>query len=207
MAVLPREELLDLALIRERVRAHRPALAGEVGDGHLVAAVALVFYQPEGGAPELLFIERAGREGDPWSGQMAFPGGRRDPGDADSAATAARETSEEVGLTLAAPFGRLDDFSGSRNPHVPPLVVSPYLYEVAERPILVPNVEVQSTVWIPVPWILHPDSSFDYEFQREDFTGTFPAIRFERYTVWGLTYRILGSLFAVLGRDFRPAGG
>jgi 8-oxo-dGTP pyrophosphatase MutT (NUDIX family) len=206
MATLAVDEPLHLEHIRARVGAHRPALAGEVGEGHLLAAVALVFHQPEGGAPELLFIERARKEGDPWSGQMAFPGGRRDARDADSAATAARETLEEVGLELAAPFGRLDDFSGSRNSRVPPLVVSPYLFEVAERPPLVPNAEVQSTVWIPVPWILHPDANFDYEFQREEFSGTFPAIRYDRYTVWGLTYRILASLFTVLGRDFRSAG-
>jgi 8-oxo-dGTP pyrophosphatase MutT (NUDIX family) len=200
------EEPLDLAQIRARVEAHRAALATGIGEGHLQASVALVFFQPSGGAPELLFIERARKEGDPWSGQMAFPGGRRDVRDADPAATAARETLEEVGLKLAAPFGRLDDFSGSRNPRVPPLVVSPYLYAVESRPVLVPNVEVQSTVWIPVPWILHPDANFDYEFQREEFTGTFPAIRYERYTVWGLTYRILANLFAVVGRDFRPGG-
>lgn len=200
------DELLDLPRIRARVGAHRPTLATEAGEGHLLASVALVFHQSPGGPPELLFIERARKEGDPWSGQMAFPGGRRDGRDADSAATAARETFEEVGLPLGAPFARLDDFSGSRNPRVPPLVVSPYLYEVDHRPELVPNAEVQSTVWIPVPWILHPDASFDYRFQREEFAGTFPAIRYDRYTVWGLTYRILGNLFAVLGLDFRPAG-
>ena len=200
-------EPLDLAEIRARIEAHRPALASPPGDGDppLLAAVALVFHQPEGGAPELLFIERARKEGDPWSGQMACPGGRRDPSDADVAATAAREAFEEVGVELGAPFGRLDDFAGSRNPRVPPLVVSPFTYEVRERPRLVPNAEVQSTVWIPVPWILHPDSSYDYRFERPEFSGTFPAIRFESYTVWGLTYRILGNLFAVLGRAFRPA--
>jgi 8-oxo-dGTP pyrophosphatase MutT (NUDIX family) len=172
----------------------------------MVAAVALVFHQPAGGEAELLFIERAKKEGDPWSGQMAFPGGRRDPRDPDIAATASRETLEEVGVRLDRPIGRLDDFSGSRSPRVGALVVSPFVYELVERPLLVPNAEVQSTVWIPVPWILHPDSSFDYPFEREGYTGTFPAIRFDRYTVWGLTYRILGNLFAVLGRDFRPAG-
>lgn len=200
------EEPLDLALIRARIEAHRPTLAGPLDEPPMVAAVALVFHQPRGGETELLFIERARKDGDPWSGQMAFPGGRRDSTDPDIASTAARETLEEVGVQLGRPFGRLDDFSGSRNPRVPPLVVSPFLYETQERPQLVPNAEVQSTVWIPVPWILHPDSSYDYRFERPEFEGTFPAIRYDRYTVWGLTYRILGNLFSVLGRDFRPAG-
>jgi len=198
-------EPLDLAQIRARIEAHRPALLPPSDDRPMLAAVALVFHQPRGGAPELLFIERARKEGDPWSGQMAFPGGRRDPADPDIAATAARETLEEVGVELESPFGRLDDFAGSRNPRVPALVVSPFVYEARERPRLLPNAEVQSTVWIPVPWILHPDSSHDYHLERAEFTGTFPAIRYDRYTVWGLTYRILSNLFSVLGRDFRPA--
>lgn len=202
----PKDEELDLPRIRARIEGHRPTLALPADEARLLAAVALVFHQPVGGAPELLFIERARREGDPWSGQMAFPGGRRDPRDPDIATTASRETLEEVGLKLDAPFGRLDDFSGSRNPRVPPLVVSPFVYQVHDRPRLAPNAEVQSTVWIPLPWILHPDSSTDYPFEREGFSGTFPAIRFERYTVWGLTYRILHNLFTVLGREFRPAG-
>jgi len=200
------EPPLDLHLIRSLVEAHSPTLVTNTDAAQMLAAVALVFHQSEGGVPELLFIERAKREGDPWSGQMAFPGGRRDPRDPDIAATASRETLEEVGLELARPIGRLDDFSGSRNPRVGPLVVSPFVYALHERPRLVLNVEVQSTVWIPVPWILHPDSSFDYPVQREGYVGgTFPAIRFDRYTVWGLTYRILCNLFTVLERDFRPA--
>ena len=196
-------EPLDLLQIRTRIEAHRPALATPTSEPTMLAAVALVFHQPRGGEPELLFIERARKEGDPWSGQMAFPGGRRDPVDPDIAATAARETLEEVGLEVGSPFGRLDDFSGTRNPRVAPLVVSPFLYEAIERPRLRPNVEVQSTVWIPVPWILHPDSAYDYRFERPDYEGTFPAIRYDRYTVWGLTYRILGNLFSVLGRELR----
>ncbi len=201
----PTDEPLDLARIRTRIEAHRPALVAPLGEPTLLAAVALVFHQPPGGEPELLFIERARKEGDPWSGQMAFPGGRRDPTDSDIAATAAREALEEVGVEVGIPFGRLDDFSGSRNPRVPPLVVSPFVYEAPERPQLRPNAEVQSTVWIPVPWILHPDSSYDYRFERPEYAGTFPAIRYDRYTVWGLTYRILGNLFSVLGRELKSA--
>ena len=68
-----------------------------------------------------LFIRRAPRLGDPWSGHVAFPGGKRDPEDADDMATAVREVHEEVGLDLLnGPFeflGRLDDnpvYSGGR---------------------------------------------------------------------------------------------
>ncbi|EXJ93693.1 hypothetical protein A1O1_02085 [Capronia coronata CBS 617.96] len=52
------------------------------------------------GDPELLFIKRAGRAGDRWSGHTALPGGKRDPEDADDLAAAVRETREEIGLDL-----------------------------------------------------------------------------------------------------------
>lgn len=50
--------------------------------------------------PEVLFIKRASRSGDRWTGHIAFPGGRQDPNDADDVATGIRETQEEVGLDL-----------------------------------------------------------------------------------------------------------
>jgi len=152
------DERLLMPKIRERLAAHRAALIGEGETWR--AAVALVFCAPPDAEPELLFIERARREGDPWSGHMAFPGGRRDAKDTDIAATAARETLEEVGLALGPPIARLDDQGGNpRNSTLGPLVISPFAYEVKELPLLAPNGEVQSTVWIPVPWLVHPDAA------------------------------------------------
>jgi 8-oxo-dGTP pyrophosphatase MutT (NUDIX family) len=193
---------LGMAEIRARLTAHQPKLEPPPAGDHWLAAVALVFVPRPSGDAELLFIERAQRHGDPWSGHMAFPGGRHEPSDRDLATTARRETWEEVGLELGAPFARLDDFANTRNGS---LVVSPFVYQLDARPRLSHNVEVQSTVWIPVPWLLHPDASIDYAIKRESQEMLFPAVRYERYTVWGLTYRILVNLFGVLGRDFRPA--
>src|SRR5262245_5919302 len=95
--------------IRARLAAYEPKLADTSADGQSLAAVSLVFLAQGGGPAELLFIERALREGDPWSGHMAFPGGRRDRADADLVATSLRETREEVGLELGRPIARLDD--------------------------------------------------------------------------------------------------
>ncbi len=187
--------------IRARIRAHDAALA-EPSNGARQAAVALILHEPPGSSAEILFIERATREGDPWSGQMALPGGRRDPEDGDLQTTAARETLEEVGVPLRAPLGRLDDFSGNR-PRVPQIIVSPYVYELEERPRVTINHEVSSAVWIPVEWILAPKSSVRYAFDGEATDETFPGIRYDRYTVWGLTYRILTNFFEILGRELR----
>ncbi|MEE9278908.1 MAG: CoA pyrophosphatase [Myxococcota bacterium] len=194
---------MELSAILERVGTYRANVVTHMSDDVMRAAVALILHEPEAGSPEILFIERATREGDPWSGHMALPGGRQEPEDADLQATAARETLEEVGVALRDPVGRLDDFSGSRNPRVPPLIVAPYVYEMASRPEVTVNHEVSSAVWIPVQWILQPESSVEYEVERAELGQTFPAIRYDRYTVWGLTYRILTNFFEVLGQDFR----
>jgi 8-oxo-dGTP pyrophosphatase MutT (NUDIX family) len=188
--------------IRAKLAAHRPVLAEPPAGEHDLAAVALVFLATPSGGPELLFIERALRESDPWSGHMAFPGGRRDRADPDLAATSMRETREEVGLELGAPFARLDDFTNTR---AGSLVVSPFVYQLDARPRLTPNREVQSTVWIPVPWLLSPSAAIQHAITRESVRVVFPAVRYDRYTVWGLTYRILANLFGVLGRELRPA--
>jgi 8-oxo-dGTP pyrophosphatase MutT (NUDIX family) len=196
------DDELSMAQIRARLAAYQPKLASPPEGDHWLAAVALVFCAPNDGAAELLFIERALKEGDPWSGHMAFPGGRRDRSDPDLVATSLRETREEVGLELGRPIARLDDFANAR---AGSLVVSPFVYQLDARPALSPNREVQSTVWIPVPWLLHPDAAIDYELSRDSQKLSFPAVRYDRYTVWGLTYRILANLFEALGREFRPA--
>jgi 8-oxo-dGTP pyrophosphatase MutT (NUDIX family) len=193
-----------LETILEGIAAHRADLAVAETDDVMRAAVALILHEPAGGSPEILFIERATRDNDPWSGQMALPGGRKDPTDRDMQATAERETLEEVGVALRDPVGRLDDFAGG-NERVLPFIVSPYVYTLPRRPEVTTNHEVSSSVWIPVQWILHPESSVQYSFERAEAGQTFPAIRYDRYTVWGLTYRILTNFFEILGQDVHHA--
>src|SRR5437773_12213405 len=106
------------------------------------AAVAIILHEGSDGLAAV-FIKRAVRAGDPWSGQIAFPGGRREPTDADLLATAIRETHEEVGveLTGAMLLGALDDLQ-PRTPTLPPVIVRPFVFAVADRPPLVADVEV-----------------------------------------------------------------
>ncbi|MCE2390125.1 MAG: CoA pyrophosphatase [Proteobacteria bacterium] len=194
----------DSARIRRCVGSHRARIESAPESPGGEAAVALIFHESPGSAsPELLFIERAARDDDPWSGQMAFPGGRRDSGDRDLAETAARETLEEVGVPLPAALGRLDDFSNDgqarRFPEVRRVRVSPFVYELPRRPRPIPNHEVASTVWIPLRWIFDPASASTYLLERDDYRGVFPAFAFRDYKVWGITYRILEGLAEVLG--------
>src|SRR6478752_6570976 len=86
-----------LARLREQL-ARRPPTPDD-GDASLIWAAVAAVLVPSPDA--VLLIRRAERAGDPWSGHMALPGGRREPEDADLVETARRETFEEVGLQLA----------------------------------------------------------------------------------------------------------
>lgn len=86
-----------LELLRRALRA-RGAMRLERRPEHREAAVALLLRPRE--QLEILLIKRAERDTDPWSGHMALPGGRREPGDADLVTTAFRETEEETGVPL-----------------------------------------------------------------------------------------------------------
>lgn len=151
--------------------------------------------------PELLFIERAKHPQDPWSGQMAFPGGRMEPGDPDLTVTAARETLEEVGIALGAPIGRLDDLTNAkmrqRVPSVRAITVTPFVYLCERRPAVVHNHEVASTVWIPFEHILQPRAASAYRMDAPGFKGSFPAFAYQGYQVWGMTYRIIETFAAL----------
>ena len=80
--------MISVAHVRATMAGNRPVVLHEEVKAR--ASVALVV-APAGGDCQLLMIERADVEGDRWSGQIAFPGGRADTGDLDLAATAERE--------------------------------------------------------------------------------------------------------------------
>ncbi len=187
-----------LARIRRALKDHDSLRLPETGGRR--AAVAMVLRDAAAG-PEVLFIERAERKGDPWSGHMAFPGGRVDPEDAHAREAAERETLEEVGLELAGadPIGRLDDKRGNPRYH-PELVISAYVYAVGDPGPLDLNHEVREAFWFPLAELLDPDRHVDY-----DRIGglRFPGILVGepgRHVVWGLTYSFLESFFAAVGQ-------
>jgi 8-oxo-dGTP pyrophosphatase MutT (NUDIX family) len=96
----------------DRALAGRTPLLAERDEPFKEAAVALVLRPHPDGDAELLFIRRATRAGDPWSGQIGLPGGRYEPADDLLETTALRETLEEVGLDLRAGgrvLGALDE--------------------------------------------------------------------------------------------------
>jgi len=160
------------------------------GGGVLNAAVAMILRQG-GTALELLFIRRSLNENDPWSGHIAFPGGKIEQGEEPRMA-AERETAEEIGLDLR--NGRyLGQLPADRGSYLP-VQVSCFVYWVDGSPVeLRLNDEVHDTYWASFNELLDPARHLiaPVRFGGKDFRA--PAIRLPwpgAPVVWGLTYRL-----------------
>ena len=176
-------------MVRGALREHRPQVA-DAPDAK-PAAVALVLVEgPEG--LEILLIRRAERVDDPWSGHIAFPGGRYDVGDRDLEATAIRETREETGVDLssAEPLGALDDLY-PRTSLLPPVVVRPFVFALTRRTPLVPSDEVQRAFWLPLRRLSEPGVRREVTVTVRGGAHTLPAYLVDDEMIWGMTERIL----------------
>ena len=191
--------------VRERLADHEPQTRPR--GSHQNAAVAVVLREGPGLGSEVLFIERARKEGDPWSGHMAFPGGREEPRDPTLRFTAERETFEEVGLDLqrAEVLGRLDDLEGRRDGRPAGMVISAWVYHLEQPgPLRLEPSEVETAFWFPVRELGDPDRHVPYRWRHSSGANLeMPGIRVgdsDAHVVWGLTYRFVEILMGVLER-------
>ena len=160
------------------------------------AAVAAVLRFSEG-APEVLLMQRAVREGDRWSGHVSFPGGRAQESDPDLLATAVRETLEEVGLDLredATLLGRLDGLQAVARGRLLPMSITPYVFVLErERPFTLSD-EAESVFWLPLRAAAAGELDATYEWKSGPISLPLPAWHWQERTVWGLTFQMLMSL-------------
>ena len=190
--------------IRRSFVSHEPALIDD-RPGLRRAGVAMILRE-NAGRPEVLFIERARHEGDPWSGHMAFPGGRMDPADVSVQTAAEREALEEVGVSLegAERIGRLDDLQGRHAGRTNQLVISGFVFHHPDPGALQPNYEVEDCFWFPLADLEDPSRHVERAF-RETGSMRFPGVIVgdpDRHVVWGLTHRFLQVFWTTLGRPF-----
>ncbi len=204
---MPDESGVHPILDRMRLRlAESPGQRATVEGTPARAAVALVF-RVAAGEPELLMIRRAEREGDPWSGNVALPGGRHDQRDASLWETAIRETLEETGVDLRTrgvtlgTLGMLDELH-PRSPLLPQIVVTPYVFVLTENGqrslTLELSDEVADAFWVPLATLADPDVTQETEVHRRSETWRVQAFMVHEHVVWGLTERILRNLLTMI---------
>lgn len=177
----------------------RPRTMPPPGRAGRPAAVLVLLYPDDRGEARVILIERTTGDGHHHSGEVSFPGGKAEPGDADAAATALREASEEVALDVAAAgvrvVGRLDRMWIP----VSDFEVMPVLALAERRPELSPSpLEVARIVEPPVGRFL-PDAPVTIvERTISDWPLRYGSYDLDGLSVWGATARILSQLGAVL---------
>lgn len=152
-------------------------------------------------ATEMLMIRRATREGDPWSGHMGFPGGRRDPGDPCNFSCVLRETEEEIGVDLGqwgTRLGELSDVNTGWRADRPEMLVTPFVFRVAELPELTPNHEVDDVVWVPLHFLMDHRNREPLAWEWKGQKMETDSYLYDSYRIWGLSLMMIDEMIGML---------
>lgn len=157
------------------------------------AAVALLL-KPANRDFEVLLVKRAENPSDPWSGQMAFPGGKRDPKDRDIKQTVFREALEETSIDLAHGCRFLGVLESMKSTVRPEMLIAPFVILLEHEPTITLSEELEEYLWVSLNALRRSKGTANFSF------GEVPAYFVEGNVVWGLTYRILERFTQILVR-------
>jgi ADP-ribose pyrophosphatase YjhB (NUDIX family) len=198
----------QVTFIKDRLAGHEPEIF-EPGTNTRQAAVAVILRPApdRDNATDILFIKRAEKEGDPWSGHMAFPGGHKEESDEDLRAASMRETFEEIGLDLspAEYLGALDQQRAMPRGRTLNMLIAPHVFVMQGDPTFDINYEVAEVVWSDLALLISGEKHTWETYPMAGQPTIFNGYRLEQgHFVWGLTYRMLKSFFSTLSPDWRP---
>ena len=164
------------------------------------AAVAITVRSGVSG-PEILMIQRAVRQGDPWSGHMGFPGGRKDESDVSDMACAKRETREEIGFDLDV-YGelvcQLSDVNTGWRADRPEMLVAPFVFKVGSTPVFELNHEVDDTLWVPLSFLLNDANRSRHQWDWRGEVLESDAFTFNDRLIWGLSLMMIDELLQII---------
>lgn len=165
------------------------------------AAVAMIVHEHPQLGPAFLMIQRAEREGDPWSGQMAFPGGKHDTDDLHITHTAVREIQEELGIAPDSlhRFGRLSDIlARPYRIEQKPMVVSPLLFRPVTELEFRPNEEVADVLWVPVSYFMDTGNRGVFSWNKFGRQMELPCYYYQDKKIWGLSLMMIDEFMREL---------
>jgi 8-oxo-dGTP diphosphatase len=141
---------------------------------------------------EVLLVKRAEKTGDPWSGQIALPGGKCDADDEDLKATVVRETLEETGIRLHVGCRFLGAMETVRSTQKPEMKILPFLVIQEQDQTIELNEELTEYFWTPLTEFAKNKGTVKFCF------GEYPAYIIENRVIWGLTYKIMQNLLSLI---------
>jgi 8-oxo-dGTP pyrophosphatase MutT (NUDIX family) len=178
-----------LAVLEASLREIPPP---ELAGAELEAAVLVCLHEES-----ILLVQRQHREGDRWSGQVALPGGRHDPGDASLLQTAVRETEEEVGFDPEA-HGRILGSAGTwlaTGPWPGAVRIAIYVAALGVRPPISLSDELTDAYWVAVDSLVPTVAPVP---EKPEPVPAYVVAALDReLVVWGITFRILEHLRAL----------
>ena len=193
--------MFSIDAIQKALTAHPPRqTSGQLDRNRTAVAIVLAGAESD---LHLCVIRRAEKAGDPWSGDMALPGGRADPQDASLQETAERETHEEVGLVLepAHRLGALAEISILLRGRDRLLFLAPFVHYVGPTlATFTPNDEVGEVYWIPLAHLWDEHNATCLNLPTQEVSLWYPAIDYREQAVWGITHRVLMLFSDVIGR-------
>lgn len=189
---------LQMSQLLKRLERHEKPkqIYGEVQKR---AAVAIALQERQDGI-SLLMIQRAKREGDPWSGHMGFPGGRRDRSDRDDLYCAIRETREEIGVDLeqcATKLCELGEVNTGWRPDRPEMLVQPFVFLMNDEPVFTLNYEVDDTIWVPLKYLMDRSNRVPLKWQWKGEPQESDSYLYKGKRIWGLSLLMIDELLEV----------
>lgn len=165
------------------------------------SAVGVYLSDHDSDGLQVLMIKRAERAGDPWSGHMAFPGGRRDRADRNTLHTAKRETQEEISLDAdlhANLIGRLSDIPTHPRLRSGPMIITPYVFHLHSLPPFTPNYEVDEVLWVPLGFLADRSNRQKMRWAPNGIPLELPCYLYRERRIWGLSLMMLDELLDAL---------
>jgi len=152
---------------------------------------------------QVLFVKRAEKTGDPWSGQTAFPGGKGSPEDRDLKETVTRETLEETSINLVEGCRFLGAMEPVRSTQKPEMQILPFVVLLEKKQAIELNEELTEYFWTPLKELAKNKGTKKFSF------GEQPAYIIENHIIWGLTYKILQNLLSLFSsiKEGKPKEG